>query len=212
MTLWRSATGLIALATAIAFLVVLFIVGEGRAFVLGGFIPARLTGLVDVPDAMPVLLTPLSATLLHAGPAHLGSNLLILLFCGLRLERVIGPARLLILYVVGAYGAAAVQWLFDHLTPVPMVGASGAIGALFGAFAVLFGTVRPLTHSPALNRAINVVWLLAAWTVLNLMLDFLGAMGGTLIATPAHIGGFLVGLLASGFLRGRARQTIPPQS
>ncbi|WP_343347344.1 rhomboid family intramembrane serine protease [Sphingomicrobium sp. XHP0239] len=201
MALLRSATGVIAVLTAIVFVLVLVLIGEGRAFVLGGFIPARVAGLIPLPDAIPAFLTPLTAALLHAGFAHLAFNLVILLYCGFQLERLVGAGQFVLLYIVGAYGAAAAQWLLDPVAAVPMVGASGAVSAVVGAFAVRFGKAKRVTGSRNVDRAIHVIWLLAAWVVLQLMVDWMGTMDGTLIATPAHIGGFVVGLLANGFLR-----------
>ena len=199
---WRSATGIIAVSTAIAFVLVLLVIGEARAFVLGGFIPARVAGLIPLPGAVPVVLTPLTAAFLHSGVLHLAFNLIILLYCGFQLERVVGARGLVSLYIVGAYGAAAAQWLMDPVAAVPMVGASGAVSALVGAFAVRFGRPKRITGSHGLDRAVHVVWLLAAWIVLQLMVDWMGTIEGTLIATPAHIGGFVVGLLANGLLGG----------
>ena len=207
MALLRSATGIIAVLTVVAFLLVAAFEREVIAFVLGGFIPARVGGLFPLSSAVPMLLTPLSATLLHAGFAHLAFNLLLLVLCGLRLEAVIGPARLVALYIVGAYAAAAAQWLMDPVAAVPMVGASGAVSALIGAFAMQFGRVKPFTRSPALDRLLNVIWLLAAWIVLQLMLDFMGVMGGTLIATAAHVGGFIAGIGMFGILARGHRPT-----
>ena len=98
------------------------------------------------------------------------------------------------LYVVGAFAAAGAQWLADPLGTVPMVGASGAISAVVGAFALSFG--RPKGHPLVrVNRWINVAWLLAAWVVLQLMVGGSPDGQGYLLATPAHIGGFSPGLL-----------------
>jgi membrane associated rhomboid family serine protease len=97
--------------------------------------------------------------------------------------------------VVGAYAAAVAQWLPDPLSTVPMVGASGAISAVIGAFALSFGRARRITASPAVNRWINAVWLMVAWVVLQLMMGWLGNAEGFLLAIPAHVGGFAVGLL-----------------
>jgi membrane associated rhomboid family serine protease len=160
-----------------------------------GFIPARLSGLQVPWSALPAFLTPLSATLVHSGPIHLGFNLLIFLWCGAAVERVLGRAALGILYVVGAYAAAVAQWLPDPGSTVPMVGASGAISAVIGAFALSFGRAKHFTASARLNRWINVAWLLVAWVVLQLMMGWLAGGQGFLLATPAHVGGFAAGLL-----------------
>jgi len=104
-------------------------------------------------------------------------------------------AGLLVLYVVGAYAAAAAQWALDPMGTTPMIGASGAISAVMGAYALSFGRAKPLTNNLRVNRWINVLWLLVAWVVLQVMMAWLGNQQGYLLATPAHVGGFAVGLL-----------------
>ncbi|HEU4704572.1 MAG TPA: rhomboid family intramembrane serine protease, partial [Sphingomicrobium sp.] len=104
-------------------------------------------------------------------------------------------AALLLLYIVGAYGAAAAQWLADPASVVPVIGASGAISAVVGAFALSFGETRRISRSPRLNRLLNAAWLLAAWIVMQMMIGWLAGGRGLLLATPAHVGGFLAGLL-----------------
>jgi membrane associated rhomboid family serine protease len=102
---------------------------------------------------------------------------------------------LLLLFGVGAYASAMAQWAVDPASMVPMIGASGAISAVIGAYALSFGQQKVLVKSPALNRALNALWLLAAWIVLQLMTAFMAGEQGMLLATPAHIGGFVAGLL-----------------
>ncbi|MBA3510662.1 MAG: rhomboid family intramembrane serine protease [Sphingomonas sp.] len=165
------------------------------AAALWGFIPARFSGFIDLSGAMPALLTPLSSTLVHGGLLHVAFNLLMLVWCGSAVERVLGRGALLLLYGVGAYTAAIAQWLVDPASIVPMIGASGAVSAVIGAFALSFGEARALTRSPRLNRLINAAWLLAAWVVLQMMVGLLAGSRGVLLATAAHVGGFLAGLL-----------------
>jgi membrane associated rhomboid family serine protease len=191
----RTATAAIVALTCAAWLVI-FAFGLGDRAAGGlGFIPARVSGLIRVAPAVPAFLTPLSATLVHSGPLHILFNMLMLAWCGTAVERVLGPWCLLVLYVVGAYAAAAAQWAVDPAGMMPMVGASGAISAVIGAFALSFGRAKRVTSSARLNRWINVVWLLVAWVVLQVMLGWLANGEGTLLATPAHIGGFLAGLI-----------------
>ena len=87
------------------------------------------------------------------------------------------------------------QWATAPASIVPMVGASGAISAVVGAFALSFGRPKRVTNNFRLNRWINVAWLMAAWVVLQLMMGWLAGGQGYLLATPAHIGGFAAGLL-----------------
>jgi membrane associated rhomboid family serine protease len=191
----RTATNVIVALTAVAWLIaVLLGQSEKAAFALG-FIPLRMT-VPSVPwAAAPAFLTPLTATLVHSGLVHLGFNLLMLVWCGTAVERVLGKAGVVILYLVGAYAAAAAQWALDPGGTTPMIGASGAISAVMGAFALSFGRARPLTSNLRLNRWINVVWLLIAWVVLQVMMGWLAGGEGYLLATPAHVGGFAAGLL-----------------
>jgi len=160
-----------------------------------GFIPARFSGLITVPYGVPAFLTPLTSTLVHAGLVHLGFNLLVFVWCGTQVERVLGKSGLIMLYLVGAYSSALLQWVSSPASITPMVGASGAISAVIGAFALSFGRPKPFTNNLRINRWINVVWLMIAWIVLQLMMGWLAGGQGYLLATPAHIGGFAAGLL-----------------
>ena len=195
MRIPRTATIVIAAVTALAWLLAAAIGASDIAAALWGFIPARFSGFLQLSGAMPTFLTPLSATFVHGGFLHLVFNLLMLLWCGTAVERVLGRGALLLLYVVGAYTAAIAQWAVDPASVIPMIGASGAISAVIGAFALSFGQAKPVTRSPRLNRLINAAWLLAAWVVLQTMVGFLAGGQGVLLATPAHVGGFVAGLL-----------------
>jgi membrane associated rhomboid family serine protease len=190
----RSATNIIAVITALAWVAAVLLRRENQAAYQLGFIPLRMTQAVVSP-AVPAALTPLTATLVHSGMIHLGFNLLMLLWCGTAVERTIGPVGLLILYVVGAYFAAGAQWAANPASIVPTVGASGAISAVVGAYALSFGRAKAFTNNLRLNRWINVVWLLVAWVVLQMMMGWLAGGQGFLLATPAHVGGFAAGLL-----------------
>lgn len=195
MRLPKTATVAITVLTSVVWLLTVLIGAQDRAAIIMGVIPARLSGLINISPAVPAWLTPLSSTLAHGGAIHLALNMLMLAWCGSKVERVLGSGSLVVLYLVGAYVAAMAQWLVDPVSPTPMIGASGAISAVIGAFALTFGQQKRIVTSPGLNRALNALWLLAAWVVLQLMNGFLAGSQGFLLATPAHIGGFLAGLL-----------------
>jgi membrane associated rhomboid family serine protease len=167
------------------------------AIVSGAFVPARISVWTDGGGLVPVWLTPLTAAFLHAGIIHLAFNLLMLVFCGRPTEAVVGPVGFSILYLVGAYAAAAVHYLIDPTSPVPMIGASGAISAVLGAYAILFGRNKVKVASPRLAVLLNALWLMVAWVVLNVIVGFSFAQlsGGMLqMAVGAHIGGFIAGV------------------
>ena len=190
----RSATAIIAIVTvAVSTLAILG--GVDYWAVFAGFIPARISGVVDLAGALPAWITPFSSAFVHGGWLHLGINMLMLVFAGSMVERVIGGSGLLFAYVIGALVAAFSQFIVDPGSPIPMVGASGAISALFGLYALFFGAPKQVTRNQKLNRWIHVAWLLVAWVVLQWMAGYLAGGGGVMLATPAHIGGFIAGLL-----------------
>lgn len=192
---WRQARVTLGLAavTALAWLLTTGAGAGDAAALAGGFIPARFH--TAGWDGVPVWLTPLSATLVHAGFVHLLFNLLMLLFCGRAVEGIIGPVGLAILYVIGAYTAAGAYYLAGPTEAGVMVGASGAISAVVGAYAILFGRNKVKLANPTLALWVHALWLGAAWVGLQLLTGYAFATGGPRIAVSAHIGGFIAGLL-----------------
>lgn len=186
----------IAASTAAAWLLAWLFQIELQVAGWGAFWPGRPPEIAGLP----IWLTPLTATLLHAGPLHLVFNLIVLLFCGRPVESVLGSVSIAILYVLGAYAAAGAQYAISPTAP--MIGASGAVSAVLGAYAMLFGRNKVKLRNPTLALWLNALWLMAAWVVLQICMgialaggDFLADGEGVQIAVGAHIGGFLVGLL-----------------
>ncbi len=166
-----------------------------QAAVMGGFIPARFAGLIRLADGVPMWLTPFTATLLHANLLHLGFNMLMLLFCGRFVESAIGPLMLALLYILGAFASAFAQYLPEPASVVPMIGASGAISAIVGAYAVLFSQQKVKAIGPFSPFVVRVVWLAAAWIVVQILMGLATFGTMTRVAIAAHIGGFLAGLV-----------------
>jgi len=216
------ATNALAAITLLAFLPVQLLGLTDQAALLAGFIPERVHALsaqglsLGVPW-LPLWLTPLSATLVHAGWMHLGFNLLMLIFCGRFVEQLLGQARTVTIYIVGAYAAALGQWVMSavstdaHEALIPMIGASGAISALLGTYALIYSQrgVKPIGPIPA--HVVRILWLAAGWTVLQLMIALAGGFdsffGG--VAIGAHIGGFIAGLLLARPLLARRFRISP---
>jgi len=205
----KSTISIIAVVTVAAFALAMLAGWGNMLSYAAGFVPLRVEqpNLLDnaglpIP-VVPMLLTPLSATLLHGGWMHLGFNILILLFCGRQVEAVLGSRLILLLYGVGAYTAAAGQWLMDPQMAIPMIGASGAISAVIAAYALLFGGREVKALGPIPAGVVRMLWLGAGWVFLQFLIDLatrqdassLGAPGGAMIAIGAHIGGFIGGLL-----------------
>lgn len=202
-----TATETIAVTTILVSVAAQFAPEWVEAPMRAGFIPARVSGVETDYAAVPMLLTPLSSAFVHAGFLHLISNLVVLVFTGWHCERAIGWWRLALLYVLGAYAAAFAQWLPAPMSITPMVGASGAVSALFGAYSLLFGRSRAIAIGPLPAWRVNALWLAAAWAGINLLMAYAFRLEGIAVAAAAHIGGFLAGLaLARPLLRSRQRR------
>lgn len=187
----RVTTGL-AIATVMASALILLTGSLGEASVQGGFIPARVGQ--DAPEfVVPWLLTPLTATLVHGGIAHLVFNLVMLVFCGRATERALGSAGVAVLYGIGAYASVAGQWIVGPASTAPMIGASGAISAVVGAYSLLYGERRAKAVGPIPAGVAQVLWLAAGWIGVQLLIGATEPADQP-IAIAAHIGGFLAGL------------------
>ncbi|HMJ93459.1 MAG TPA: rhomboid family intramembrane serine protease [Allosphingosinicella sp.] len=207
---WRSArfTSGIAILIAGAWFFLWASGMTGEAAVWGGFMSERLSLLLvqsglALGDAWIVLLEPLTLTLIHPSFLQLAFNLLILIVCGRIVENIVGGGGLLLLFVVGAYAAVGAHFAADPHGTALLVGSSGAIGAVLGAYAMLAGRIRAKLRSQAASRAVNVLWLAATWIVIQLLfaLTMSPLVAGRLASTAAalgvaaNLGGFVAGLL-----------------
>jgi len=195
---WRDwpATAIIAGVTTVVSLWLVYSGQLDAAAVKAGVIPLRFAAPQLFNPALfwiPAWATPLTATLVHGGLAHLGFNLVMLVFCGQAVERAIGSGPSALLYLIGAYAGAAIHWLFDPHSALPMIGASGAISAMVGAYALLYGERRAKALGPVPAHLVHVLWLAVAWIGIQFLIAVAG-MGGVSVAIGAHIGGFLAGL------------------
>jgi len=177
--------------------------------VRAGLIPARLTGAIDLAaTAIPAPLTLVTSLFIHGGWLHLGLNLMFLLFVGRMVEWVVGPGKLLAIFAVGGIVGGLGQVLATPASSYPVIGASGAIAAVFATYAVLFARRRAdprrVMGVTISSELLTALWFAAVWIGLQLMTAaaFNGQGGG--IAIWAHIGGFVAGLfLAQPLLRQR---------
>lgn len=188
-------TNALAVAMIVVWVLVAISVGVGQAAIDAGFIPASVGR--DIGQAVPVYLTPLTSSFLHGGMMHLFFNCVMLVFCGRWVESVLGSRLTGALFLIGAYAAAFAQWLPEPESMVPVIGASGAISALVGAYAMMFSQKRVEAIGPVSAHQVRILWLAAAWIGIQLLIGLTfneGGSGGG-IAIWAHIGGFLTGLL-----------------
>lgn len=201
-------TNALAGAMVAVWLLVTLFVSDNRAIMDAGFIPASIGGSISQP--VPAFLTPLTSAFLHGGLMHLFFNLIMFVFCGRWVESALGPRLMGILFVVGAYVAAFAQWAVNPDSTIPMIGASGAISAIVGAYALMFSQKKTKAIGPLSAYSVRVLWLAAGWVGLQLLigLAYNDSAGGG-IAIWAHIGGFASGLLlARPMLKHRYRANI----
>ncbi len=156
----------------------------------------------------PVWYTPLTSMFLHGGWLHLIGNMWFLWVFGNNVEDSMGRVRYLVFYLLCGIGAAAVQSLLDPSSPIPMVGASGAISGVMGAYVLLYPRVQ--VHMLVVlvifitRIRVPAYLMLGYWFLLQL---FGGAMtagsedGG--VAFWAHVGGFVAGAALIGLFRDR---------
>jgi membrane associated rhomboid family serine protease len=182
----------------------------GQAFVAEfGLVPCRLTGACRAAADLPSpILTIFSSMFMHGGLFHIGGNMLYLWIFGNNVEDTLGHGRFLTFYLLSGIAAALAQTAVGPSSPVPMVGASGAVSGVLGAYLLLFphAYVTTLIILGFFFRLVQVpaVVVLGFWIVVQVLngLGSFGASGG--VAFFAHIGGFLAGMALLFLLRPRA--------
>jgi len=147
--------------------------------------------------AIPAPLTLLTSMFVHGGILHLAGNMLYLWIFGDNIEDTLGHVNYVFFYLACGLGAALSQVIIEPGSTIPMVGASGAIAGVLGAYLVLHPRAQVLTFV-FLVLYVRIMYLPAAvllgiWFAMQLFSAFTG--GGAGVAWYAHIGGFLVGVL-----------------
>jgi membrane associated rhomboid family serine protease len=160
-----------------------------------GAIPYEITHFTSIPQIprIPAFLTLLTSMFLHAGLFHLLGNMLYLWIFGNNVEDFLGPVRFILFYLLSGLGAAFTHIAFNPNSRVPMVGASGAIAGVLGAYFLLYPRAR-IDTLVFLFVFIRVVPIPAAFVLgFWFLAQFLNIGLGGGVAWFAHIGGFLVG-------------------
>jgi membrane associated rhomboid family serine protease len=175
---------------------------QGEAAIVTGYglVATRL-----LVDPLGEAFTILTSMFMHGGLAHLGGNLLFLYIFGDNVEDSLGHVRYVGFYLLAGAFAAAAQIATGIDSPVAMVGASGAISGVLGAYIVLFprAPILVLNSIPLLWLFYGLFLSFPAWLVIGFWfvgqllsgVSSLGAQGMGGVAFFAHIGGFLAGLL-----------------
>ncbi len=187
-----------------------------------GLIPGELLGSVAPGTRVPLgegvscvlgppnWLAPLSSMFMHGSWFHIIGNMWFLWVFGDNVEDLMGRGRYLMFYLISGFAAAAAQVMADPASPIPMVGASGAIGGVMGAYAVLFPHAR-IQVLLILGFFIRVVpmpaiFMLGYWFLIQVLSGSLSEVGGG-VAFWAHVGGFAAGV-ALAFVLARRRPAL----
>lgn len=183
---------------------------QGEAVVYSlGLIPAVLSGRAELPEALrlvPAPLTLVTSMFLHGGLLHVGGNMLYLWIFGDNIEDRLGRGAFVIFYLLCGIAAGLAQALPDLSSQVPMIGASGAISGVLGAYLILYPHARVLVVIPLFilfyTFELPAVIVLGIWFVGQLLSSMAQQTGQAGVAFGAHVGGFVAGIvLLQVFLR-----------
>jgi membrane associated rhomboid family serine protease len=181
-----------------------------RAVAALGAIPAVLLTDARLPPDLqwiPRFASPITSMFLHGGWMHLLGNMLFLWIYGDNVEDAMGHARYLAFYLLCGLAAIFAQALSAPESPYPIIGASGAISGVLGAYLLLFPRAKVLTLVllPFFFTTLELParLLLLLWFAVQLISDLAAPDGGASVAFRAHIGGFLTGMLLVPFLKRR---------
>lgn len=174
-----------------------------RALSAVAFIPARFwSGEFLLPNIMTIFVS----MFLHGGLLHIGGNMLYLWIFGNNIEDVMGHVRFVIFYLTCGIVATLSHAVIEPSSTIPMVGASGAISGVLGAYLLLFPRAQVLVLIPLglFTRTMYVpaAFALGLWFVMQVLSGgmSLGREGGG-IAFFAHIGGFVAGMALIGVFK-----------
>ena len=182
----------------------------GEAFIYRtAAIPYEITNFLDVPprSVVPPPFTILTSMFVHGGLLHIAGNMLFLWIFGDNVEDTFGHFRFIIFYLFTGTVAGLTHIIMEPASSVPMIGASGAIAGVLGAYFILFprANIKTLVFLFLFVSVVRIpaVVFLGFWFVIQLLSSGIGGAGG--IAWYAHIGGFLAGAATVLLLRpGRA--------
>jgi rhomboid family protein len=183
-----------------------------------GMVPAVLFGsahLAPYLHVLPAWATIFTSMFLHGGWFHLIGNMLFLWIFGNNVEDELGHIRYIVLYFASGVAAALIQGLSNPGSHVPMIGASGAIAGVLGAYALLCprANVHVFVWIIIFFRIVNVpAWtLLGLWFAMQLLSGLEQGRGRPGVAFWAHVGGFVTGMILVTQLRRPGTALLRPQ-
>ena len=183
--------------------------GRQAAITLLGFIPGVLFGYASIDGGgwVSPMGSIFTGIFLHGHFLHLAGNMIYLWIFGDNVEDRVGRGRFVAFYLICGAIAALSQALLDTRSTVPMIGASGAVSGVLGAYLVLYPRANVLVAMPFLLARVPVILMLGLWFAGQLARSMLAEPGAAGVAFTAHLGGFVGGaVLIRWFLRERRRR------
>ena len=191
----------------------------GHLFYSYGLIPSVLMGHKQLPldlYVVPGYITIFTSMFMHGGFMHLIGNMLYMWIFADNIEDNLGKTKFIIFYLLSGIGAAMAQVLMDTHSQIPMVGASGAIGGVLGAYLINHPNARVLVLIPfgffSQLIKIRALYVLGFWFVLQFINSSMMSSEGGGVAYAAHIGGFVTGMILILFFNKKSIRKIKSRS
>jgi membrane associated rhomboid family serine protease len=176
---------------------------SGKLFYSYGLIPAVLTGHKQLPAEIAMIapeLTLITSMFMHGGFMHLIGNMLYLWIFADNIEDELGPVKFICFYLLSGIAAALTQVFLNTQSTIPMIGASGAIGGVLGAYIVNHPKAKVIVLIPLgfFSQIVKIpaLYVLGFWFILQFINSSLSSSEGGGVAYGAHIGGFIFGVVA----------------
>ena len=175
-------------------------------------IPKNINFL-DIESLLPFV----TSIFLHGGIFHIASNMWFLWIFGDNIEKELGPIKFLMLYLISGIAGSFLQYILNPTSPIPMIGASGAVSGIMAAYLVMFPkhTIKSFVFIVFLITIVNIpaIFYIGYWFLLqllngvvNLPGKFQSDQGG--VAFFAHVGGFIMGLILAKIFQSKNKDFI----
>ena len=173
-----------------------------------GMVPAVLFDHAHLPESLarlPAEMTVITSMFMHGGWMHLGGNMLYLWIFGNNVEDSMGHTKFILFYLICGVIAALSQAMLEPTSEIPMIGASGAVSGVLGAYLLLYPHARVLVVLPIFviikTFRIPAMYVLGGWFLMQIVSSLMSNAGEPGVAWWAHIGGFVAGMILIPFFK-----------
>ncbi|HET7335802.1 MAG TPA: rhomboid family intramembrane serine protease [Rhizomicrobium sp.] len=181
---------------------------EAQAIAALGFVPLSLFQHIPVSSGQPDIpagVTLFTSMFLHGGILHLGGNMLFLWIFGNNVEDAMGHFKFLAFYLLCGVAAALTLAFMQPGSPIPMIGASGAISGVLAGYMLLYPRAQVTVVVPLgiifYPLTVGAAWVVGFWFILQLVSAAFSDASQPGVAFWAHVGGFIAGLVLTPILK-----------